>query len=82
MGNVKLVTKKEDKKIYTLKIVILEKLNKTELENNVNEVRILASINHPNVIGYKEAFWNDKESSLNIFMEYADDGDLQIKEKE
>ena len=52
---------------------------KKRQENSVNEVRILASINHPNVIGYKEAFWNDKESSLNIVMEYADDGDLQTK---
>ena len=78
-GNVYLVTRKKDKKIYALKTVILEKLNKKEQENSVNEVRILASINHPNVIGYKEAFWNDKESSLNIVMEYADDGDLQTK---
>ena len=73
-GSVYLVTRKEDKKIYAIKTVILEKLNKKEQENSVNEVRILASINHPNVIGYKEAFWNDKESSLNIVMEYADDG--------
>ena len=78
-GNVYLVTRKKDKKIYALKTVILEKLNKKEQENSVNEVRILASVNHPNVIGYKEAFWNDKESSLNIVMEYADDGDLQTK---
>ena len=78
-GNVYLVQRKKDKKIYALKTVILEKLNKKEQENSVNEVRILASINHPNVIGYKEAFWNDKESSLNIVMEYADDGDLQTK---
>ena len=78
-GSVYLVTRKKDKKIYALKTVILEKLNKKEQENSVNEVRILASINHPNVIGYKEAFWNDKESSLNIVMEYADDGDLQTK---
>ena len=78
-GSVYLVTRKEDKKIYALKTVVLEKLNKKEQENSVNEVRILASINHPNVIGYKEAFWNDKESSLNIVMEYADDGDLQTK---
>ena len=78
-GSVYLVTRKEDKKIYAIKTVILEKLNKKEQENSVNEVRILASINHPNVIGYKEAFWNDKESSLNIVMEYADDGDLQTK---
>ena len=78
-GSVYLVTRKQDNKIYALKTVILEKLSKKEQENSVNEVRILASVNHPNVIGYKEAFWNDKESSLNIVMEYADDGDLQTK---
>ena len=78
-GSVYLVTRKQDNKIYALKTVILEKLSKKEQENSVNEVRILASVNHPNVIGYKEAFWNDKDSSLNIVMEYADDGDLQTK---
>ena len=78
-GSVYLVTRKVDNKIYAIKTVVLEKLNKKEQENSVNEVRILASVNHPNVIGYKEAFWNDKESSLNIVMEYADDGDLQTK---
>ena len=78
-GSVYLVTRKADKKIYAIKTVILDKLNKKEQENSVNEVRILASVNHPNVIGYKEAFWDEKESSLNIVMEYADDGDLQTK---
>ena len=78
-GSVFLVRRIADNKIYALKTVILEKLNKKEQENSVNEVRILASINHPNVIGYKEAFWDDKTSSLNIVMEYADDGDLQSK---
>ena len=78
-GSVYLVRRKEDNKIYALKSVILEKLNKKEQQNSVNEVRILASVNHPNVIGYKEAFWDDKVSSLNIVMEYADDGDLQTK---
>ena len=78
-GSVYLVRRKQDNKIYALKTVILEKLNKREQENSVNEVRILASINHPNVIGYKEAFWDDTGSSLNIVMEYADDGDLQTK---
>ena len=78
-GSVFLVRRVADNKIYALKTVILDKLNKKEQENSVNEVRILASINHPNVIGYKEAFWDDKTSSLNIVMEYADDGDLQSK---
>ena len=78
-STVYLVRRKEDKKIYALKSVILEKLNKKEQQNSVNEVRILASVNHPNVIGYKEAFWDDSQNTLNIVMEYADDGDLQTK---
>ena len=78
-GSVYLVRRIADNKIYALKTVILDKLNKKEQENSVNEVRILASINHPNVIGYKEAFWDDLSSSLNIVMEYANDGDLQSK---
>ena len=81
-GSVYLVRRKQDNKIYALKTVIMEKLNKREQENSVNEVRILASVNHPNVIGYKEAFWDDDGnagSSLNIVMEYADDGDLHSK---
>ena len=78
-GSVYLVRRKEDHKIYALKSVYLQKLNKKEQQNSVNEVRILASVNHPNVIGYKEAFWDEKDNSLNIVMEYADDGDLQTK---
>ena len=45
-------------------------------ENALNEVRILASINHPNVIGYKEAFFEETTNSLCIVMENADGGDL------
>ena len=78
-GSVYLVRRKEDQKIYALKTVTFEKLNKRDQENSLNEVRILASINHPNVIGYKEAFWDDTGRSLNIVMEYADDGDLESK---
>ena len=35
----------------------------------------LTSIDHPNVIGYKEAFWDDSGNSFNIVIEYSDDGD-------
>ena len=78
-GSVYLVKRKADNKLYALKTVFLEKLNQKEKENSVNEVRLLASVSHPNVIGYKEAFLDDKNNSLNIIMEYADDGDLQTK---
>jgi NIMA (never in mitosis gene a)-related kinase 1/4/5 len=52
------------------------KLSEREKQNALNEVRILASIQHPNIIGYKEAFFEDSTSSLCIIMEYADGGDL------
>jgi NIMA (never in mitosis gene a)-related kinase 1/4/5 len=37
------------------------KLSVKEKENALNEVRILASISHPNVVGYKEAFFQDSD---------------------
>jgi NIMA (never in mitosis gene a)-related kinase 1/4/5 len=39
-------------------------LSDKEKENALNEVRILASINQPNVIAYKEAFIDEPSSSL------------------
>jgi NIMA (never in mitosis gene a)-related kinase 1/4/5 len=66
-----------------MKKVKMQKLSSKEKESALNEVRILASINHPNVIGYKEAFFEDKTNSLCIVMEHADGGDVLqlIKEK-
>jgi NIMA (never in mitosis gene a)-related kinase len=42
-----------------MKKVKMQKLTSKEKKNALNEVRILASISHPNVIGYKEAFFED-----------------------
>ena len=54
----------EDGEFYALKKVKLDHLTEKEIENAINEVRILASIKHPNVIQYKEAFIFEKEKSL------------------
>ncbi len=61
---------------YALKKVRLGGLSTKERENALNEVRILASILHPNIISYKEAFIEESSSSLCIVMEYAEKGDL------
>ena len=50
------VIRYEDNCHYALKKVKLQHLSQKERENAINEVRILASINHPNVISYKDAF--------------------------
>ena len=65
-----------DGNIYALKRVKFYKLSEKEKENSLNEIRILASVKNKNVICYKEAFFDEKDSSLGIVMEYADKGDL------
>ena len=63
-SNVFKVRRIEDHCFYALKKVKLDHLSQKERENAINEVRILASINHPNVIQYKEAFIDEQSSSL------------------
>ena len=65
-----------DGNIYALKRVKFVKLSEKERLNALNEIRILASVKDKNVISYKEAFFDEKDSSLGIVMEYADKGDL------
>ncbi|KRX09722.1 Protein kinase-like domain [Pseudocohnilembus persalinus] len=71
------VIKKSDGKSYALKKVKLQGLKPKEKENALNEVRILASINHPNIISYKDTFFDEKSNSLCLVMEFAEEGDLQ-----
>ena len=70
------VKRKIDNQIYALKKVKLINLTEKEKSNSLNEVRILASIKSHYVISYKEAFFDEKDSTLGIIMEFADNGDL------
>ena len=81
-GSVIIVTRKKDDKIYAMKRVNIGKLNNKEKESSLNEIRILASLSHPNIIGYKEAFFDQPTNTLNIVMEFADEGDLEKKIKD
>ncbi len=65
-----------DGNYYALKMVELKNLSEKEKDNAINEVRILASIVHPNIISYKEAFIDEKTENLCIVMELVDLGDL------
>jgi NIMA (never in mitosis gene a)-related kinase len=42
----------------------MAKLSEKEKENALNEVRILASVEHPSICAYKEAFMDDESTSL------------------
>ena len=62
-----------------MKRVKLAQLSTKEKEMALNEIRILASVSHKNIIGYKDAFFNESTNELCIIMEIADGGDLDAK---
>merc|ERR1711934_237490 len=73
-GTVYHVKRLSDKKSYALKEVNLSGLQVREKEDALNEVRLLASVNHPNIVKYYEAFVEN--SKLYIVTELVRDGDL------
>ena len=78
-STVSLVKSKKDNLIYALKRVELNKMMPNEKDNSLNEIRLLASVNHINIISYKESFYEESTNTLNLILEYADAGDLQSK---
>lgn len=70
------VKRKTDQTLYALKKVKMGSLSVKEKENALNEVRILASVQHETIIAYKEAFFEDETQSLCLVMEFQDDEDL------
>jgi NIMA (never in mitosis gene a)-related kinase len=73
------VKRSSDSQLYALKKVRLHSLKEKEKRNALNEIRILASVAHPNIISYKEAFFDEESRSLCLVMEFADGGDLYQK---
>ena len=70
-----------DGQTYAMKQVRISQLTDKEKKNSLNEIRILASLSHKNIIGYKDAFFDENSKTLNIVMEYADNGDMSQKIK-
>ena len=75
------VKRKSDSKEYALKRIKLNQMNQKEVSNSLNEVRLLASIKSPYIIGYKDAFIDENTKSLCIITEFASNGDLAGKIK-
>ena len=75
-GSVSKVRKISDGKIYALKNVKIGKLSQKEKESALNEVRLLYSLNNPNIIFYYDGFYDEPTRSLNIIMEFAEDNDI------
>ena len=60
------------------KLYVLKKIKVTERDRQValREGRVLAALDHPNIISYKESFMVGR-NQLCIVTDYADGGDLQ-----
>lgn len=58
------VIRNQDNETYALKRVKILNMSPKEKENALNEIRILASIRHPNITSYKEAFFDEGSKSL------------------
>lgn len=80
-SSVHVVKRKVDGKTYAIKRIKISQLSNKERENALNEIRLLASLSHINIIGYKEAFFDEISRTMNIVMELADDGDILSKIK-
>ena len=76
------VKRKIDNQIYALKKVQILNLSEKQKLSSLNEIRVLASIKSKYVVNYKEAFLDEKDSTLCLVMEYADRGDLAHRIKE
>lgn len=76
-GIVYKVKNKSDQAIYALKTIDISRMENKTLGNTLNEIRILCSINHPNIVGYKEAFLVG--TTLCVVMEHVGGGDLSEK---
>ena len=58
------VMREQDKEIFALKRIKIMKLCDKDKNNSQNEIRLLASQNHPNIIKYKECFIEDDTAYL------------------
>lgn len=79
-GEAVLVRSRADNKRYIAKTIETASMNPKEKRDLSGEIRILAAVNHPNIIRYHEHF--EDGSVMFIVMEYADGGDLNQRIKE
>ncbi len=73
-----LVRRKIDEQKYALKQVSpsniqtnLSNLEEADKNRAFNEVRIMASLRHPNILRFKECFVDEQSSLLSVVTEYA-----------
>jgi NIMA (never in mitosis gene a)-related kinase len=69
-------------KRYVLKRVPLNSLSPKEKKSAEQEVQLLQTLQHPNIVRYKDSFLDNRDKDLCIVMRYCEGGDLSSKIKE
>mmetsp|Transcript_4441 Transcript_4441/g.10743 ORF Transcript_4441/g.10743 Transcript_4441/m.10743 type:complete len:121 (-) Transcript_4441:1916-2278(-) len=68
----------EDNRIYVMKRVALAQNTAKERKQAMNEVEVLSSLSHPNIVPYKECFW----VRLLLFLVSKPPNDMCVARKE
>ena len=53
-------------------------MKEKEKKNALNEIRLLASVDHPYIVSYKQSFFDEETNNLCLIMELASNGDLEV----
>lgn len=74
-GQAWLVTHQSTSESLVIKTISIPAMTARDKQAAINEVKILSTLRHKNIILYKDAFVDQK--NLCLVMEYADDGEFQ-----
>ena len=74
-GKVYRVTRHADGRAYVMKQINVAEMSEREQRDAVNEVQVMAAMDHANLVRYFDSFID--AGLLNIVMEFCDGGDLQ-----
>ena len=73
-GAVFLVDEKKTGDKYVIKVINMARMTVVEQQKVLREVSLLADMEHPNIVQYKESF--REGGCVHIVMEYCEGGDL------
>lgn len=76
-GSVYKAKNKQTKETVAIKEIKVSASDRKNIESIAQEMRILCSIDHKNIVSYKCSFWNTRKTSIYIVMEFLGGGDLQ-----
>lgn len=79
-GQVYMAKHKIEQKYYAIKRINFKDIHQKDRENIENEVKVLQDLKHPNIVSYKDSFF-DNENYFNIVMIHCDGGDFYNKIK-